>query len=121
MSPRRCCTSQNAHTAESRKAHKVDEYLGQWGYKYFFSIKFLRWIHSLTGGHAATDKDDEEEWVKPISRSRNAYAQDDEDDALALMDEDPTAAVGYDLDTSGWERLMSEMGEMQEVTAGSWV
>ena len=53
------------HMAKSRADHRVDYYRELFDYKYYFSIKFLRWVHCIFAGTHGTESDDPNEFTFP--------------------------------------------------------
>ena len=73
------------HLAASRRAHRVDEYRTAAGPKYFYSLKFLRWLDSVFHGEYATPYDDPTEPTPGLSPvpSQNSVPEHSDDARMA--------------------------------------
>eukprot|EP00744_Colponema_vietnamica_P004012 GILI01006058.1.p1 GENE.GILI01006058.1~~GILI01006058.1.p1 ORF type:complete len:1145 (+),score=82.10 GILI01006058.1:283-3717(+) len=74
----------------SRDRHKVEHYHQRFGAKYFFSMKFLRWVHSIFEGPFATDDDVNERLLDDVINNNDeeegdeAVNEDSDSDAISI-------------------------------------
>eukprot|EP00758_Cryptobia_borreli_P014650 Tbor_TRINITY_DN5943_c0_g1::TRINITY_DN5943_c0_g1_i1::g.19190::m.19190 len=80
---------------DTRAKHNVSAYLSKYGTRYWYILKFIRWVHNLFGGDLATTEDDENELEWSDGQQKDDETKGDEEE------EEESEELGWYSDDGG--------------------